>query len=224
MPGLVAAYGMEEGTGTTVGDSSGQHNTGAATDTTWTTGKHGTALSFNGSSSWVTVPHAESLRLTNALTLSAWVRPAANNNWRTVLMKELAEGGSYGLYSSNGSVPQSWLQMAENGEEVKGESALPLNQWSHLAVTYNGSTASLYVNGTLLNQEPIAGDLVDDGGVLRLGGNSVWPSEFFSGRIDEVRVYNRAQSATEIQADMSTPIGRGTAPWQCPRSSRLPAP
>ena len=155
----------------------------------------------------MTVPHAESLRLTNALTLSAWVRPAANNNWRTVLMKELAEGGSYGLYSSNGSVPQSWLQMAENGEEVKGESALPLNQWSHLAVTYNGSTASLYVNGTLLNQEPIAGDLVDDGGVLRLGGNSVWPSEFFSGRIDEVRVYNRAQSATEIQADMSTPIG-----------------
>ncbi|MEV1004584.1 hypothetical protein [Nonomuraea sp. NPDC050202] len=62
-PGLVAAYGMEEGTGATVG-ASGQNNTGAATDTTWTTtGKHGKALSFNGTSSWVTVPHAETLRL-----------------------------------------------------------------------------------------------------------------------------------------------------------------
>ncbi|WP_431932959.1 hypothetical protein, partial [Nonomuraea jabiensis] len=85
--GLVPAYGMNEGSGTTVGDASGQHNAGAATDTTWTTaGKHGKALSFNGTSSWVTVPHAASLRLTNKLTLSAWVRPAALDDlWRTVL-------------------------------------------------------------------------------------------------------------------------------------------
>ncbi|MFI6456848.1 LamG-like jellyroll fold domain-containing protein [Streptosporangium amethystogenes] len=209
-PGLVAAYGMDEGSGTIVGDSSGKNNTGAATDTTWANGKHGKALSFNGTSSWVTVPHAESLRLTNALTLSAWVQPAANNNWRTVLMKELAEGGSYGLYSSNGSVPLGWLQTAESGEGVAGESALPLNQWSHLAVTYNGSTATLYVNGTLLNQEPITGDLIDDGGVLRLGGNNAW-REFFNGRIDEVRIYNRVQTATEIQTDMNTPVGAAPA-------------
>jgi hypothetical protein len=121
-PGLVAAYGMEEGTGVPVGDSSGQNNTGAATDTTWTTtGKHGKALSFDGTSSWVTVPHAETLRLKNALTYSAWVKPATEDGWRTVL-----------------------------------------------AVTYNGTIITLYVNGTQVDQTPMTGDLLDQGGVLRI--------------------------------------------------------
>jgi hypothetical protein len=172
-PGLVAAYGMEEGgrlrmeegTGATVGDFSGQNNTGAATDTTWTTtGKHGKALSFNGTSSWVTVPHAETLRLKNALTYSAWVKPATEDGWRTVL-----------------------------------------------AVTYNGTIITLYVNGTQVDQTPMTGDLLDQGGVLRLGGNKFWSDEFFSGTIDEVRIYNRVQTATEIQTDMNTPVGAAPA-------------
>ncbi|MEO3887649.1 LamG-like jellyroll fold domain-containing protein [Nonomuraea sp. B5E05] len=48
--------------------------------------------------------------------------------------------------------------------------------------------------------------LVDEGGELRLGGNSFW-GEFFSGLIDEVRVYNRVQTAAEVQADMRAPVG-----------------
>ena len=50
-----------------------------------------------------------------------------------------------------------------------------------------------------------AGPMLTSGGVLRIGGNSIW-GEFFQGRIDEVRIYNRALSATEIQADMNAPI------------------
>ncbi|MDA0638794.1 Ig-like domain-containing protein [Nonomuraea sp. MCN248] len=211
-PGLVAAYGMDEGTGTTVGDSSGQNNTGAATDTTWTaTGKHGKALSFNGSSSWITVPHAESLRLKNALTFSAWVQPAAVDGWRTVLMKENADGPAYGLYASVGDVPLGWLENATTSKTVVGDDPLPLNQWSHLAVTYDGTIVTLYLNGTQVDQTPMTGDLADDGGVLRLGGNNVWEDEFFSGAIDEVRIYNRVQTAAEIQTDMNTPIGAAPA-------------
>ncbi|MGP3913809.1 LamG-like jellyroll fold domain-containing protein [Nonomuraea sp. 10N515B] len=208
VPGLVAAYGMEEGTGTNVGDSSGQNNTGAATDTTWTTGKHGKALSFNGSSSWVTVAHAASLRLTNALTLSAWVQPSAEDGqWRTVMMKETAQGGSYGVYASDGDSPLGWLQIADGARGVADDSALTLNEWSHLALTYDGNITTLYVNGAQVAQtSQITGDLVDDGGALRIGGNSFW-GEFYSGLIDEVRVYNRAQTVTEIQTDMNTPIG-----------------
>ncbi|QFY11590.1 DNRLRE domain-containing protein [Nonomuraea phyllanthi] len=213
IPGLVAAYGMEEGTGTTVGDSSGQNNTGAATDTTWTaTGKHGKALSFNGISSWVTVPHAASLRLTTALTLSAWVRPATQDSlWRSVLMKEHAEGGGYGLYASTErSGPGGWLQTTQEAAGIASSTALPLNQWSHLAFTYDGAAASVYVNGTLVGQVPMAGEVVDDGGALRIGGNAFW-DEFYSGLIDEVRVYNRVQTATEIQTDMNTPVGAAPA-------------
>ncbi|MFC5815146.1 LamG-like jellyroll fold domain-containing protein [Nonomuraea harbinensis] len=194
--GLVAAYGMNEATGTTVGDSSGHHNTGVARDTTWATGKHGTALSFNGTSSWVTVEHAASLRLTNKLTLSAWVRPSALDDlWRTVLMKEHAEGGVYGLYASTEyTAPAGWLRTTAEGGGLTADDPLPLNQWSHLATTYDGATFSFYVNGTLVSQVPLTGDVLDDGGELRIGGNAFW-DEFYRGLIDEVRVYNRVQSA-----------------------------
>ncbi|QYC45144.1 Chitinase A1 precursor [Nonomuraea coxensis DSM 45129] len=208
-PGLVAAYGMNEGSGTTVGDSSGQHNTGVATDTTWsTTGKYGKALSFNGTSSWVTIPHAPSLRMTDTLTVSAWVRPTAAGGYRTVLMKENYFDGSYTLYSSSeSSLPIGALELADGGRAVVGDDPLPLNQWSHLALTYDGSIAILYVNGAPVGQYPFVGDLVDDGGVLRLGGNEAWGGEFYSGLIDEVRVYNRVRTAAEIQTDMNTPVG-----------------
>ncbi|MFC4118968.1 LamG-like jellyroll fold domain-containing protein [Nonomuraea zeae] len=210
--GLMAAYGMNEGSGTTVGDASGHNNTGAATDTTWTTGKHGNALSFNGLSSWVTVPHDESLRLMNTLTFSAWVRPVTVDGWRTVLWKENADDASYGLYSSVDDVPLGTLQNATTTKSVVGDDPLPLNQWSHLAVTYDGTIVTLYLNGTQIDQTPMTGNLRDDGGVLHLGGNAVWDEEFYSGLIDEVRIYNRVQTATEIQADMNTPIGAAAAP------------
>lgn len=222
VPGLVAAYGMEEGTGTIVGDSSGQNNTGAATDTTWTTaGKHGKALTFNGDSSWVTVPHAPSLRLTTALTLSAWVRPSTTDAlWHPVLMKENDRDGFYGLYSSIGEGPAGWLETADDEGGPAYWDSLPSNQWSHLALTYDGSNATLYVNGTEVDQEPLTGELIDDGGDLRIGGHATW-REYFEGLIDEVRIYNIVQTAAQIQADMNTPIG--AAPAAAAPTARLNA-
>src|SRR5262249_5453110 len=75
-----------------------------------------------------------------------------------------------------------------------------------LASTYNGSTLSLYVNGVLVATQPATGNIIASNGSLRLGGNSIW-SEFFAGTIDDVRIYNRPLSQSEIQIDMNTPIG-----------------
>ena len=63
----------------------------------------------------------------------------------------------------------------------------------------------LYVNGTLVSTTAAAGSLASSSSPLRIGGNSVW-GEYFSGLIDEVRLYNRALSAAEIAQDMTTPI------------------
>ncbi|GAA1271006.1 hypothetical protein GCM10009677_24820 [Sphaerisporangium rubeum] len=101
--GLVAAYGMNEGTGSSVGDASSKSNNGQARDTIWVPGKYEQAMSFNGASSWVTVNDAESLHLTNGATLSAWVKPTATGDWRAVVTKDHKAGASYGLYASNGS-------------------------------------------------------------------------------------------------------------------------
>ena len=102
--GLVAAYGFEEGSGTTTTDASGLGNTGTIAAGTWsTTGRFGKALSFNGTSSLVTINDAAALRLTSAMTLEAWVRPTALASWRCAVLKETSGGLAYGLYASNAS-------------------------------------------------------------------------------------------------------------------------
>ena len=92
-PGLVAAYGFNEGSGTSMADVSGNNNIGTLTSgASWSTqGKFGNALSFNGSSGRVDIVDAPSLRLTNAMTLEAWVNPTTVSGgpvgWRDVLYK-----------------------------------------------------------------------------------------------------------------------------------------
>ena len=95
--------------------------------------------------------------------------------------------------------------------DARGGASLPLNTWTHLAATYDGTTLRLYVNGGQVGSRAVASPLLTSTGVLRFGGNSVW-GEFFAGRIDEVRLYNRALAVAEIQADMAAPIGTDTTP------------
>ena len=78
IPGLVAAYSFDEGNGLNANDGSGNNFTGIISGATWTsTGKYGNALSFNGTSNWVTVADSNALDLTAGMTLEAWVFPTA---------------------------------------------------------------------------------------------------------------------------------------------------
>src|SRR6516165_6145440 len=87
--GLVAAYGFDEGTGTTVTDASGNGNTGTISNATWAaTGKFGKALKFNGTNALVTIPNTAALQLSAKLTLEAWVNPSSvTSKWRDVIYK-----------------------------------------------------------------------------------------------------------------------------------------
>ncbi len=205
VPGLVASYSFEEGTGTTTNDASGNNNRGTLSNATWTTsGKYGNALAFNGTNSVVNIPDAASLRLTTAMTLEAWVYPtAAGNQWRTVVMKEVANELSYALYANEDvDVPAAYVRIGSTSRRVGGASALPLNTWTHLAATYASGALRIYVNGTLVSTQSVTGSIASATRPLRIGGNTVW-GEYFAGRIDEVKVYNRALSAAEIAADMA---------------------
>src|SRR3954470_16681998 len=91
--GPVAAYGFNEGTGGTVSDSSGNGNTGTISGATWTaSGKFGSALTFNGTNTLVSIAHSASLNLTAAMTLEAWVKPSGLSIWRCVLLNEAVSG------------------------------------------------------------------------------------------------------------------------------------
>jgi Concanavalin A-like lectin/glucanases superfamily/Malectin domain/Domain of unknown function (DUF1929)/Bacterial Ig domain/Bacterial Ig-like domain len=205
--GLVLSFNFNQGSGTTVPDGAGKGNTGTLTNTTWSaTGKYGGSLSFNGSSSWVTVADNATLDLTNAMTLEGWVNPTATGTtWRTVLIKQNTGALVYSLYANTDTQRPSGHVFTSTEFDTRGTAAVPLNAWTFLAVTYDGATLRMYVNGTQVSSKPVSGSMPNSTGVLRIGGNSVW-GEYFAGLIDNVRVYNRALSASELQTDMNTPV------------------
>ena len=211
--GLVAAWGFNEGSGSTTADASGKGHTGTLSNATWTAGgKFGAALSFDGSSSWVTVADAPDLDLSDGMTLEAWVRPSAlGTSWRTVLFKERSGGVVYSLYANQYSglpVGQVYIGGEQN---ATGTAQLPLDTWTHVAVTFDGTSLRLYVDGTLTNTTAISGAMSGSDGPLRIGGNAIW-NEWFDGLIDELRIYDRALSPTEIQTDMQTPVADTSPP------------
>jgi hypothetical protein len=203
--GLVAAYSFDAGSGTILADVSGNGRTGTISGATWTTGRYGSALSFDGANDWVTVADATSLDLTTGMTLMAWVNPTALSGWRSMILKETSEGLAYSLYASDGSRPASYIGTTGGEVSTAGTTTLPLNTWSHLAATYEGTTLRLYVNGTLAGTRTTTQAILSSTSPLRLGGNAVW-GEYFQGKIDEVRIYNRALSQTDVQTGMNTPV------------------
>ena len=122
--------------------------------------------------------------------------------------KEQTNNLVYDLYGHGGGgtkTPMTEVFVGGAYREAKAPSALALNTWTHLASTYDGTTLRLYVNGTQVATLAIAGTITTSTGALRIGGNSIW-NEWFEGMIDEVRIYNRALSAGEIQADLATSV------------------
>src|SRR5207248_3128711 len=128
-------------------------------------------------------------------------------SWRTVMLKEAAPEEVYSMYA-NDDLPRPETSVRIGGlyYTVQVTSPLGVNAWSHLASTCDGTTVRLYVNGGLVASRVASGSIQVSAGALRIGGNSIW-GEYFSGLIDEVRIYNRALTQAQIQTDMNTPIG-----------------
>ena len=150
----------------------------------------------------MTVPDSQSLHLTSGMTVEAWPKPLTLNSWETAVMKEASgQSFSYALYANTlTNTPSGYT----GSSRVQGSAALAVNAWTHVAVTFDGTTVHLYVNGTQASTVN-SGNIPTSTGALRIGGNATW-GEYFSGVIDEARVDNTALSATHIQADMAAPI------------------
>jgi chitodextrinase len=203
--GLVAAYGFNEGSGSTINDASGNGNSGTIVGTvSWSAqGKFGAALSFNGATR-VDIPTSGLLNLTTAMTLSAWVRPSSTPTlWRDVIYK--GNDNYFLMASSDNNAPAVGGTWPGSHQYASAATGLAVNTWTHLAATYDGTAARLYVNGVQAASFAMSGNLVTSFHPLQIGGDSIF-GQFFQGLIDEVRVYNRALTQTEIQADMGTPV------------------
>jgi glucose/arabinose dehydrogenase len=205
---LVASYGFEEAGGSSVTDASGNGNNGTLVAVTRTgAGRFGSALVFNGTNALVTIPDSNSLDLTTAMTLEAWVYPTASGGWRDVIYKGpndqyYLEGSSFGSGAPavGGNFSPSPLY------SLGGQ--LPLSTWSHLAATYDNAVLRLYVDGVQVASRLQTGPIQTSTGALTLGGDLLY-GQYFAGRIDEVRIYGRALSQAEIQQDMQTAVALG---------------
>jgi glucose/arabinose dehydrogenase len=212
---LVAALSFNENTGTIANDNSGNNNTGTLTNgPTWSaTGKYGSAILFDGTNDLVNVNDANSLDLTNGMTIEAWVNPSNLTGYKTVICKENGTNNLAYVLSANNNTsgtanqrPNTRIRIGTTTTTATGTTKLTLNTWAHIASTYDGITLRFFVNGTQVSTSNVTGNMITTTNLLRIGGSPNLGTQYFAGLIDEVRVYNRALSQAEIQTDMNTPI------------------
>jgi hypothetical protein len=211
--GLVAAYAFDEGSGTTVKDSSGNSLTGTIVGATWISGgMYGNALSFNGTSSYIDLGNPAALQLTGSMTLEAWVKATANPADDGQIVSK-SNGTGWQLKTTPDTGPHTF-GVAVSGSSTSltqrySKTVRSLNTWYHVAGVYDvdSRTLSTYVNGVLDNgtlKGVVPTSQFNRNVNVNIGRRS--GGFYFKGVIDEVRIYNRALSQAEIQIDMSTSI------------------
>jgi hypothetical protein len=200
--GLVGWWSFSERAGRLAHDGSGLGNTGTVFGARRTAAGHsGPGLRLGGRRDRVEIARSPSLLLTRALTLEAWVRPDRTRpGWRSVLVGGRAGSPAYGLYSSSDTTVPAARAAATAERTGRGGRPLPARRWTHLAATWDGSVLRLYVDGVRRGARRLTGRLAGSARGLRIGGGL--GGRWFTGTLDDVRVYNRALSAAELVADM----------------------
>jgi hypothetical protein len=228
-------YSLDENQGVVVSDSSGNSNNGNLVNgPLWTSGKYNSGLNFDGGNDYVNAGSGPSIDQLPQVTAVAWIFPRTAG--------QFTSGDFFNKRGSNGSgwrfdISSNRLELGFSVDyssdlyAISVPSAIPLNAWSHVAAVWDGTTAAsnvvIYVNGV-----PVAHSLDLNGSGTRANdsnnnliiGNNNGTDQTFDGVIDEARVYGRALTQAEIQADMNTPIGSPPAPTPSPSPTLSPSP
>jgi hypothetical protein len=190
---------FDEGSGSTTGDDSAYDNDGINNGAIWITGgcQSGSCLSFNGVNSWV-----DTLLSTGGLselTVEAWVNLSTTSGDKYIVSDDMNtaglrsfvlhhQTGSFGfaVWNTAGTVQQAW---SAGGD---------INKWHHVIGVYDGSNVKIYIDGELKETTPaLTGLIKSSGGSVTIGAQSTHNVKF-NGSIDEVAIYSRALSPTEI--------------------------
>ncbi|HSY49460.1 MAG TPA: LamG-like jellyroll fold domain-containing protein [Thermoanaerobaculia bacterium] len=199
--GAVAWYRAESNAVDSVGPNTGTANGSA----TYTTGNVGQAFSFNGTTAYVSVPDNGTLR-PSSLTIEGWVKFNTIPSTATIVSKTVGSGtnDSYVIWYQGGALHAAIGNTAGNGPSVDYTWAPATNTWYHVAYTYDsaGQAQVLYVNGATVGSGTNSTAIGFDTNPLIIGAEieSSTPTFFFPGLVDELTLYSRALTQTEVQA------------------------
>ena len=193
--GLVAHYPFDENTGGTASDASGFNNHASVLNgANWVAGRVNGALSFDGVNDGLNLANLASLGTGNTPhTIASWVRIDSlpqGRAWMMLLGNE-GTGAHHWLLNSNGvSQLGSW-----GGNQA--QPTLPAGVWKHIALTFDGGTLKAYIDGTLVTTTAASFNLA---GLPLTAASRHLGESYFHGALDELRIYNRALSASEVSS------------------------
>jgi PKD repeat protein len=214
--GRVAAYSFDETSGTTASEASGNGNNGVLTNgAVFAAGKNANGVRLDGANDYVNLGNPASLRLTGSMTLSAWIN-SSEFPWddAAIISKRQSSNVGYQLDTTIDRGPRTiGFKISDaSGNTVAryGATAMVVNTWYHVAGVYDATnrTMNVYLNGQL-NNGVLVGTIPavqpDSNQNVHIGQRPGVPGSFnFEGMLDDVRIYNRALSAPDIQGDMNT--------------------
>ncbi|MDQ0116799.1 LamG-like jellyroll fold domain-containing protein [Paenibacillus harenae] len=205
-PGLITWYKFDQTSGTAVVDASGDINNGTLNGgATWTAGMSGNAADLNGTNGYIALPSGI-VSGAGTISIAAWVNLDSANNWTRIF--DFGSGTSTNMFLTpkNGANGKIRFAIKNNGSSEKfidGQSTLPTGGWHHVAVTLNGSTGTLYVDGLEAGSNTSMTLKPSDLGATTqnwIGRSQYTADPYLDGRVDDFRIYNQALSADEIAA------------------------
>jgi len=200
--GLVGYWKFDEGAGTAAADSSGGGHPGTLqAGAGWAAGSSGSSASFDGADDYVQVgagvPAAGA-----ALTVSAWVYPTGGGTAGAGGVIVNREGEYEVARFPDGTIQWAIANQSPGWGWVNTGYVARPSRWTHITFTYDGVSAKTYADGQLVHTAAASGaigDVLPAQNDFRIGGRQATP-QFFQGRLDEVRVYNRALAGGEVGA------------------------
>src|SRR3989344_642295 len=214
-PGLIAVYHFNS---PNAFDSSQNGLNGTVDGPTYNAsgGKFGGAYVFDGLNDGISISHAGAFNFSGQFTISAWVKINSNNNLERIVANwGLTGQQAFQLYYDSRTSKAFGFELNSNSKVTSTyTSTTDPNQWYHVAGVYDGSLQKLYLNGVLVNSKTNSGAAATTTQPIYIGRNT--SGQFFSGTIDDVAIWNRALTVSEIQTlaasgSPSTPLcGNGS--------------
>ncbi len=219
-PGPIAQWNFEEGSGTTLNDTSGNGFNGTLTNgPAWSRGKYGKGLDFDGSNDYVTVADYANLSSTTK-TLEAWVKMDSLGTDDLLVGKGAEEWFGYNANAAIGCAASKFGFAIFNGTAwacASSTTTPATGVWYHLTGTYDGTNIRLYINGVLEGGPTAQTNPVDTVNAFNIGSYDGAPTTYATDAIiDQVKLYNYARTAGQIAEDLNAGHPLGGSPVGSP--------